>query len=185
MNKYKNILFLFFILTAIGFIIIIINNEDDDLKKEIENFNKKNTSNNIEMSNPVFKNKGVDSEPYEIRAKKGVQINNDFELYEITGKFKNKKNEMLYIKADYGYYSQDSQDIKLKGNVLIYDDMGNTTSTKTAVIDIVNKKINLLEEVLSNRNKSEIKSDKSIIDDLNKVITYSGNVKVKIENKFK
>ena len=44
------------------------------------------------------------------------------------------------------------------------------------------KKITLLEEVVSVTSKAYISSNSSIVDELNNTITYSGNVKVKIEN---
>ena len=50
-------------------------------------------------------------------------------------------------------------------------------------MNLENKKINLLEEVVSISNTSTIKSDSSILDDKNKIVIYTGNVKVKIENK--
>jgi len=67
----------------------------------------------------------------------------------------------------------------------MYDDLGNKTSTEKATIDIEIKKTVLTNKVISVTNTSEIQSDSSIVDDENGLITYTGNVKVKIRtNKF-
>jgi len=65
----------------------------------------------------------------------------------------------------------------------MYDDLGNKTSTEKAIIDIEIKKAVLTNKVISVTNTSEIQSDSSIVDDENGLITYTGNVKVKIKNK--
>ena len=65
----------------------------------------------------------------------------------------------------------------------MYDDLGNKTSTENAVIDIEIKKVVLTNKVISVTDTSEIKSNSSIVDDENDLITYTGNVKVKINNK--
>ena len=63
--------------------------------QQIEHFNKKNQSlDTIEISNPIFKNKGLNTNPYEISAKKGIHIKNDIELYVVFGKFTNDNSEI-------------------------------------------------------------------------------------------
>ena len=57
------------------------------------------SSNKVEISNPTFKSKGLNSNPYEISALKGIQIEDDLELTEIKGKFQNNEGEFFYIKA--------------------------------------------------------------------------------------
>ena len=46
-----------------------------------------------------------------------------------------------------------------------------------------NKKMFFLDKVVSISDTSIIESNSSIVDDINKTITYTGNVKVKIVNK--
>ena len=184
MNKYFKIITIFIFFVILCFIIFNFNKDDtSQLEAEIDNLNENLTPGVIEILNPTFVNKGLDENPYEIAAKKGIQINEDIELYAVTGKFTDKDKKLIYISADKGYYSQNQQVIKLTGNVLMYDDLGNKTSTENAVIDIEIKKVVLTNKVISVTDTSEIKSNSSIVDDENDLITYTGNVKVKINNK--
>ena len=181
-KKYLNIFYIVGFVITLYCIILYYNYSSSITQNEITNYNRNSISNIIEISNPTFKNKGLDTNPYEISADRGVQIDQDIELYNIFAKFTDKDRELTYITADKGFYSQNIQLIELLGNILIYDDLGNQTSTQNAIIDIPNKKINLSNKVISISNTSTIRSNKSMVDDVNNTIIYKGNVKVKIKN---
>jgi hypothetical protein len=61
--------------------------------------------------------------------------------------------------------------------------MENKTSAKFAIIDIDNKKMNFIDEVISVSDTSIIKSNSSVVDEKNNTIVYSGNVRVKVKDK--
>ena len=184
MRKYLNKIIIIILLIILSLIVLnYFNNDSKMLETKVNNLKETSTPGTIEISNPVFKNKGLNTNPYEIAAKKGIHIKNNIELYEVFGKFTYDNNELIYIKADKGFYSQSNQSIELIGNVLIYDDMGNKTSTNTAIMDIDSRKMNLTDDIVSVSGTSTIKSNSSVIDEKNNSIVYSGNVKVKIENK--
>ena len=184
MNKYFTIITIFIFFVLICFIIFNFNKDDtSQLEAEIDSLNENLTPGVVEILNPTFVNKGLDQNPYEIAAKKGIQINEDIELYTVTGKFTDKDKKLIYISADKGYYNQNQQVIELAGNVLMHDDSGNKTSTENATIDIEIKKVVLTNKVISVTETSEIQANSSIVDDENSLITYTGNVKVKIKNK--
>ena len=185
MKKYlKTIIFIILLIILSLIIFNYFYNDTENLEKAVNDLKETSIPGNIEISNPIFKNKGLNTNPYEITAKKGIHIKNDIELYEVFGKFTNDNNELIYIKADKGFYNQNNQSIELIGNVLIYDEMGNKTSTNTAVIDIDSRKMNLTDDIVSISGTSIIKSNSSVVDEKNNSIVYSGNVKVKIENKW-
>ena len=184
MKKYLNTIIIIILFIALSIIVFYYFN--DDLRKienKVEVFKGKSLSGITEILNPTFKNKGINTNPYEISAEKGIQIKNDIELHKVVGKFTDDKDRLIYINANKGIYSQKNQIIELIGNVVIFDNLGNKTTTSKAIMNLENKKINLLEEVVSISNTSTIKSDSSILDDKNKIVIYTGNVKVKIENK--
>ena len=184
MKKYLNKIII--IISLIVLSLVIFNyfySDSEKFETKVNNLKKKSVPGIIEITKPVFKNKGLKTNPYEIIATKGIQNENDIELYEVFGKFTNDDSKLIYVKADKALYSQNKQTIKLIDNVLIYDDIGNRTSTKIAIIDMDNKKINLMAGVVSISDTSIIKSNASIVDEKNNTIVYSGNVKVKIENK--
>ncbi len=184
MRKYLNQIIIIISIIILSLIILnYFNNKSEKIETRVNDLKNISVPGTIEISNPIFKNKGLNTNPYEIIAKKGVQIKNNIELYEVFGKFTNDNNELIYIKADKGLYNQNNQTIELIGNVIAYDDVGNKTSTKIAIIDIDNKKMNFTDEVISISDTSIIKSNSSVVDEKNNTITYSGNVRVKIENK--
>ena len=185
MKKYLKIIVLIILLIILSLIMFnYLYNDAENLETTVNDLKETPIPGTIEISNPIFRNKGLNTNPYEITAKKGIHIKKDIELYEVFGKFTNDNSELIYIKADNGFYNQNNQSIKLIGNVLIYDEMGNTTSTNTAIIDINSRKMNLTDDIVSVSSTSTIKSNSSVVDEKNNSIVYSGNVKVKIENKW-
>ena len=184
MKKYlKNIILIILLIILSLIIFNYFYNDTKNIEKTVSDLKETSIPGTIEISNPIFKNKGLNTNPYEITAKKGIHIKNDIELYEIFGKFTDDNSKLIYIKADKGFYSQNTQSIELIGNVLIYDDMGNKTSTNNATIDIDSRKMNLTDDIVSVSGTSTIKSNSSVVDEKNNSIVYSGNVKVRIENK--
>ena len=154
----------------------------NSLETELKNFNSNSSVNINEILNPVFKSKGLESNSYTIRADKGFQDESYIRLYNLKAELENKNNELFYVSADEGLYNQQNETIKLSGNVIILDEFKNKIYTKKALIEMTEKKITLLEEVISISDKYSISSNSSVVDETNNKVTYSGNVKVKIEN---
>ena len=135
MNKYFTIITIFIFFVLLCLVIFNFNKDDtSQLEAKIDSLNENLTPGVIEILNPTFVNKGLDENPYEIAAKKGIQINEDIELYAVTGKFTDKDKKLIYISADKGYYSQNQQVIELTGNVLSDDDLGNKIQLKKQLL---------------------------------------------------
>jgi len=82
MNKYFTIITIFIFFVLLCLVIFNFNKDDtSQLEAEIDSLNENLTPGVIEILNPTFVNKGLDENPYEIAAKKGIQINEDIELY--------------------------------------------------------------------------------------------------------
>jgi hypothetical protein len=154
----------------------------NNLEKELKNFNKNSSTNINEISNPIFKSKGLETNSYTIKADKGIQDDDYIKLFNVKAELEGENNKVLYVSANKGLYRQKYETIELIGNVVILDELKNKTSTNKALIDVNAKKINLLEEVVSISKKSYISSNSSILDEKTNTITYSGNVIVRIEN---
>ena len=184
MKKYLNtsIIIILFVILGIFYLIYSSTNKIK-ISEDYRDLEKIKEPGAIEILNPTFKNKGLNISPYEISAKKGIQIGENIELHTIDAKFTDENNKLVNINADKGFYNQKDQVIHLVGNVLVYDALDNKTLTEKATIEIMNKKIFFLDKVISISDTSIIESNSSIIDDINKTITYTGNVKVKIVNK--
>ena len=162
------------------------NKKFDGVENNIDYLSNMQSTNKVEISKPIFKSKGLNSNPYEISAKKGIQLGDDLKLIEINGKLTNDKNEKIFLKADTGFYSDKKQKIELDGNVIISDEFGSITSADNALIDIKTEMIDLKGNVFSTRNDIEIRSNFSSLDDKNKILTYSGEVRIirKINNQY-
>ena len=171
-----------FVLILIFFIVIFILVKDEDnntdVINEIEYISSLNTTNKIEISNPIFKSKGLNSNPYEISAKKGFQKGNDLELLEINAKFTNDEGEFLFARSVSGFYSRENSKIELLGNVFISDQFGSETSANRAIIDIDANVIQFIGKVVSIKNNIEIRSNSLFADDGGKILTYYDEVSI-------
>ena len=184
MTKASIIVIILSVLSSIFILLYIfqLNQKSNNLEIELKNFDKTSSADIRKISNPIFKSKGLESNPYTIKADKGIQDDNYIELHNVKAEFEGKNNKIFYVSADRGIYNQRYETIELIENVIILDELKNKTSTNKAVIELNVKKITLLEEVVSVTSKATISSNSSILDELNNTITYLGNVKAKIEN---
>jgi hypothetical protein len=184
MKKYLNTSIVLILLIILGIFYLNYSSANKvKISEDYKDLGKSKDPDAIEILNPKFKNKGLNMSPYEISAKKGIQIGENIELYSIDAKFTDENNKLININADKGFYNQKDQVIHLIGNILMYDTLDSKIMTEKATIEIGNKKIFLLDKVISTSDTSIIESNSSIVDDINKTITYIGNVKVKIVNK--
>ena len=184
MKKYLNTSIVLILLIILGIFYLNYSSANKvKISEDYKDLGKSKDPDAIEILNPIFKNKGLNMSPYEISAKKGIQIGENIELYSIDAKFTDENNKLININADKGFYNQKDQVIHLVGSILMYDTLGSKIMTEKATIEIRNKKIFFLDKVVSISDTSIIESNSSIVDDINKTITYTGNVKVKIVNK--
>ena len=182
--KASNIIIILLVLSSILIILYVfqLNQKSNNLETELKNFEKTSSSDIREISNPVFKSKGLESNSYRIEADRGVQGDDYIELYNVKAEFEIENNKILFISADKGIYKQQYETIELIKNVIILDELKNKTSTNKALIELDIQKMTLLEEVVSVTSKAYISSNSSILDELNNTVTYLGNVNVQIEN---
>ena len=184
MIKTSNIVIIVSVLSSVLILLYIfqLNQKSNNIETELKNFDKTSSADFREISNPIFKSKGLESNSYTIEADRGIQDDNYIELYNVKAEFEGKNDKIFYIRADKGIYKQQYENIELIGNVLILDELKNKTSTNKALIEVNLKKITLIEDVVSESPKAYVSSNSSILDEVSNTITYLGNVKVKIEN---
>ena len=73
----------------------------------------------IEIDNPKFSEKGLNDKIYEIKAKKGLKLDDELELFTVEGKFKTEKNgKWIYLEAEKGSFSQITNFIELEKNII-------------------------------------------------------------------
>ena len=133
----------------------------------------------IEIDNPRFTEKGLDDKIYEIKAEKGLQSNNYLELTKVEGKFKTGNNLWIFLEADKGIFSQSTNIIQLRDNIVFSSENGESFKSDRATFDMKNDIINLTK-IEHKRNDNLIIADQSTINDNFSKIIYEGNVITKI-----
>ncbi len=131
----------------------------------------------IEIDNPKFSEKGLNDKIYEIKAKKGLKLDDELELFTVEGKFKSENNgKWIYLEAEKGSFSQITNFIELEKNIIFYTDEGEKVTSSFATFDMTDDIIELNENVSHQTNDGIILSDKSIITNNFSKISYIGNV---------
>ena len=136
--------------------------------------------NTIEIKNPIFTTKSIDGSPYEIKAEKGLQRENNLDLFVIEAKLKTNNDIWIYLNADKGTFNQSSGEILLESNIEIYTETDEKIFAELANVNTNSKIISLKKNVKYQDSNIFILADESIINDDFSSITYYGNVKSKI-----
>ena len=136
--------------------------------------------NTIEIKNPIFTTKSIDGSPYEIKAEKGLQRENNLDLFVIEAKLKTNNDIWIYLNADKGTFNQSSGEILLESNIEIYTETDEKIFAELANVNTNGKIITLKKNVKYQDSNIFIQADESIINDDFSSITYYGNVKSKI-----
>lgn len=137
-------------------------------------------NNVVEMKNPIFTTKGIDGNPYEIKAEKGFQNEDFLDLLNIEAKLKTDKGVWIYLNADKGTFNQLSGKIELENNIEVYTELEEKIYADLAKVNTNDKMIMLIDNVKYQDSNITITADKSIISNEFSNITYSGNVKSKV-----
>ena len=137
-------------------------------------------NNVVEMKNPIFTTKGINGNPYEIKAEKGFQNEDFLDLLNIEAKLKTDKGLWIYLNADKGTYNQLSGKIELENNIEVYTELEEKIYADLAKVNTNEKIIILINNVKYQDSNITITADKSLISDEFSNITYLGNVKSKV-----
>tara|TARA_B100001248_G_scaffold235711_1_gene198633 strand:+ start:60 stop:569 length:510 start_codon:yes stop_codon:yes gene_type:complete len=136
----------------------------------------------IEIENPRFTEKGLDDKIYEIKAEKGLQSEDYLELTKVEGKFKTDGNKWIFLEADKGIFSQSTNIIQLKDNIIFFTKSDESFKSDIATFDMKNDIVNLTK-IQHKRKNNLIIADQSVIKDNFSKIIYEGNVIAKINFK--
>ena len=142
--------------------------------------NAEENQNTIEIKNPIFTTKSIDGSPYEIKAEKGLQRENNLDLFVIEAKLKTNNDIWIYLNADKGTFNQSNGEILLESNIEIYTETDEKIFAELANVNTNSKIISLKKNVKYQDSNIFISADESIINDDFSSITYYGNVKSKI-----
>ena len=134
----------------------------------------------IEIKNPIFTTKGIDGNPYEIKAERGFQNKNLLDLFVIEAKLKNNDDFWIYLNAEKGTFDQSKGEINLSGNIVVYSERNEKIYADFAEINTNNKIIILNENVKYQDQNILITAHQSVIDQETSKIIYSGDVNTKI-----
>ena len=135
----------------------------------------------MEIANPILTTKGINANPYEIKASNGIKKGDDLELFQIEGKLKTKNGIWTYLNADRGIYNQISGVIFLFNNVLFYTENNEKLISDEAIVDLNKDIITLLSNVEHINQNNEIKAEKSVIQGDFQKIAFFGNVRTNLK----
>ena len=130
----------------------------------------------IEIDNPRFSEKGLDNRLYEIKASKGVQKENNLELYIIEGKLRTDNGTWIYLNAEEGNFSRLENLIELAGKITFYTEENEKFQSDYALFWIDNNLIEFSKNIRHVRGNNTITSDKSLMKNNFNHIIYEGNV---------
>ena len=135
-----------------------------------------NESLEIEIDNPRFSEKGLDNRLYEIKAERGVQRENNLELYIVEGKLRTDSGIWIYLDAKKGNFNQIENLIVLSGDINFYTDKEDRFRSDKAIFSINDDLVEFNNNVEHTRGNSIIIADESKIKNNFNHIVYEGNV---------
>ena len=130
----------------------------------------------IEIDNPRFSEKGLDNRLYEIKAEKGVQRENNLELFIVEGKLRTDSGMWIYINAKKGNFNQIENLIELSGEINFYTDEQDRFRSDKALFLINDDLVEFKNNVEHTRGSNIIIADETKIKNNFNHIVYKGNV---------
>ena len=130
----------------------------------------------IEIDKPKFSEKGLDNRLYEIKAEKGIQREDNLELFIVEGKLRTDSGVWVYLNAKKGKYDQLENIIELKGEINFYTDEKDRFESDAALFSINDDLVEFNENVKHTRGNNIITADESKIKSNFNHIVYMGNV---------
>ena len=135
-----------------------------------------NESFEIEIDNPKFSEKGLDNRLYEIKAERGIQRENNLELFIVEGKLRTDSGIWIYLDAKTGNFDQVENSIELSGEINFYTDKEDRFSSDKAIFSINDDLVEFNSNVEHTRRNIIISADESKIKNNFNHIIYKGNV---------
>ena len=135
-----------------------------------------NESFEIEIDNPKFSEKGLDNRLYEIKAERGIQRENNLELFIVEGKLRTDTGIWIYLDAKTGNFDQVENSIELSGEINFYTDKEDRFSSDKAIFSINDDLVEFNSNVEHTRRNIIISADESKIKNNFNHIIYKGNV---------
>ena len=135
-----------------------------------------NESFEIEIDNPKFSEKGLDNRLYEIKAERGIQRENNLELFIVEGKLRTDSGIWIYLDAKTGNFDQVENLIELSGEINFYTDKEDRFSSDKAIFSINDDLVEFNSNVEHTRRNIIISADESKIKNNFNHIIYKGNV---------
>ena len=130
----------------------------------------------IEIDKPKFSEKGLDNRLYEIKAEKGIQRQDNLELFVVEGKLRTDTGIWIYLDAKKGYFNQINNLIELNEEINFYTDEDDRFQSGYALFRISDDLVEFHNNVKHTRGNNIIMSDKSKIKNNFNHIIYEGNV---------
>ena len=130
----------------------------------------------IEIDKPKFSEKGLDNRLYEIKAERGIQRENNLEVFTVEGKLRTDTGIWIYLEAKRGNFDQIENLIELSGEINFYTDEEDRFRSDKAIFSINDDLVEFNSNVKHIRTNGVIIADESKIKNNFNHIVYQGNV---------
>ena len=130
----------------------------------------------IEIDKPKFSEKGLDNRLYEIKAERGIQRENNLELFTVEGKLRTDTGIWIYLEAKRGNFDQIENLIELSGEINFYTDEEDRFRSDKAIFSINDDLVEFNSNVKHIRTNGVIIADESKVKNNFNHIVYQGNV---------
>ena len=130
----------------------------------------------IEIDKPKFSEKGLDNRLYEIKAERGIQKENNLELFIVEGKLRTESGIWIYLNAEKGNFNQLKNSIKLSGKITFYSEENDRFQSDYANFSINEDLIEFSKNVKHIKDGSIIMADESTVQNSFDYVVYRGNV---------
>lgn len=147
----------------------------------------KNATSTIHMTNAHFYGRDENGHPYVMSAAEATRSDRDMQRIALNKVQLNfdagGANKNSHISADHGVYREDDRILRLRGNVIMKDQSGNTFVTDQAVVNTVNNSIQGQDHVQGAGPMGAVASDSYAVYDKGATVVFQGHVHSQIKHR--
>lgn len=147
----------------------------------------KSATSTIHMTNARFYGRDENGRPYVLSAAEATRSDRDMQRITLSKVRLNfdagGANKDSHISADHGVYREDDRILRLRGNVIMKDQSGNTFVTDKAVVNTVNNSVVGQEHVQGAGPMGAVASDSYAVYDKGATVVFQGHVHSQIKHR--
>ena len=141
----------------------------------------------IHMTNARFYGRDENGRPYVMGSSEATRSDKDFQRITLLKPQLNfdsgGANQNSHISADHGVYREDDRILRLRDNVVMHDQTGNTFLTDQAVVNTVNNSVEGRDHVQGSGPMGAVTADSYAVYDKGATVVFRGHVHSTIKHR--